>query len=94
MGPLRHLESRDSTQIAQALHSTPPIRRDPRLTPTLLHCAHALSIPVRLGIDFVAKPEHSSSHFNTLFVALNALSSFEMAVWPITYPPRLDASIV
>lgn len=57
MGPLRHLESRDSNQIAQALHSTPPIRRDPRLTPALLHCAHALSIPVRLGIDFVAKTQ-------------------------------------
>lgn len=57
MGPLRHLESRDSNQIAQALHNTPPIRRDPRLTPALLHCAHALSIPVRLGIDFVAKTQ-------------------------------------
>lgn len=57
MGPLRHLESRDSNQIAQALHDTPAIRRDPRLTPALLHCAHALSIPVRLGIDFVAKTQ-------------------------------------
>ena len=57
MGPLRHLESRDSNQIAHALHNTPPIRRDPRLTPALLHCAHALSIPVRLGIDFVAKTQ-------------------------------------
>lgn len=57
MGPLRHLESRDSMAIAAALHNTPPIRRDPRLTPALLHCAHALSIPVRLGIDFVAKTQ-------------------------------------
>lgn len=57
MGPLRHLESRDSNQIAQALHSTPSIHRDRRLTPALLHCAHALSIPVRLGIDFVAKTQ-------------------------------------
>lgn len=57
MGPLRHLETRDSGQIAHALHNTAPIRRDPRLTPALLHCAHALSIPVRLGIDFVAKTQ-------------------------------------
>ncbi|KAK5090830.1 hypothetical protein LTR05_001007 [Lithohypha guttulata] len=57
MGPLRHLETRDSSQIAHALHNTSPIRRDPRLTPALLHCAHALSIPVRLGIDFVAKTQ-------------------------------------
>lgn len=57
MGPLRHLETRDSMQIAQALRNTPPIRRDPRLTPALLHSAHALSIPVRLGIDFVARTQ-------------------------------------
>jgi hypothetical protein len=57
MGPLRHLESRDSVSIANALRNTPPIKRDPRLTPALLHSAHALSIPVRLGIDFVAKTQ-------------------------------------
>ena len=57
MGPLRHLETRDSTAIANALRNTPPIRRDHHLTPALLHSAHALSIPVRLGIDFVAKTQ-------------------------------------
>jgi hypothetical protein len=57
MGPLRHLETRDSMQIAHALNNTPDIKRDPRLTPALLHSAHALSIPVRLGIDFVAKTQ-------------------------------------
>ncbi|ETI23219.1 hypothetical protein G647_05017 [Cladophialophora carrionii CBS 160.54] len=57
MGPLRHLESRDAAQIASALLNTPDIRRDPRLTPALLHSAHALSIPVRLGIDFVARTQ-------------------------------------
>ena len=57
MGPLRHLETRDSLQIANALRNTPSIQRDPRLTPALLHSAHALSIPVRLGIDFVAKTQ-------------------------------------
>lgn len=57
MGPLRHLETRDSVQIAHALRNTPNIPRDPRLTPALLHSAHALSIPVRLGIDFVARTQ-------------------------------------
>ena len=57
MGPLRHLETRDATQIAASLLNTPDIRRDPRLTPALLHSAHALSIPVRLGIDFVARTQ-------------------------------------
>jgi hypothetical protein len=57
MGPLRHLETRDSMQIAHALRNTPDMKRDARLTPALLHSAHALSIPVRLGIDFVAKTQ-------------------------------------
>jgi len=57
MGPLRHLETRDPIRIADALRYTPPIARDPRLTSALLHSAHALSIPVRLGIDFVAKTQ-------------------------------------
>ncbi|KPI36900.1 Regulatory protein ADR1 [Cyphellophora attinorum] len=57
MGPLRHLETRDSVQIAHALRNTPDLQRDPRLTPALLHSAHALSIPVRLGIDFVARTQ-------------------------------------
>ena len=57
MGPLRHLETRDPEQIASSLFHTPDLRRDPRLTPALLHSAHALSIPVRLGIDFVARTQ-------------------------------------
>lgn len=57
MGPLRHLETRDPMQVALALRDSPSIQRDPRLTMALLHSAHALSIPVRLGIDFVAKTQ-------------------------------------
>ena len=57
MGPLRHLESRDPLQIAIALRESPPLHRNPRLIMALLHSAHALSIPVRLGIDFVAKTQ-------------------------------------
>jgi hypothetical protein len=57
MGPLRHLESRDSLQIAIALRDSPRLHRTPRLIMALLHSAHALSIPVRLGIDFVSKTQ-------------------------------------
>lgn len=57
LGPCRQLESRDPMQVATALHSTPRLQRSPRLIMALLHSAHALSIPVRLGIDFVAKTQ-------------------------------------
>ncbi|KAL9624993.1 MAG: hypothetical protein Q9160_000722 [Pyrenula sp. 1 TL-2023] len=57
LGPVRHLESRDPFQVAMALKEAPPLQRSPRLIMALLHSAHALSIPVRLGIDFVAKTQ-------------------------------------
>ncbi|KKY24488.1 putative c2h2 transcription factor [Phaeomoniella chlamydospora] len=57
LGPARQLESRDPVQIASALHATPRLQRSPRLLTALLHSAHALSIPIRLGVDFVAKSQ-------------------------------------
>ena len=57
MGPLRHLETRNPIQIAIALHESPQLERSPRLIMALLHSAHALSIPIRLGIDFVARTQ-------------------------------------
>jgi hypothetical protein len=57
MGPLRRLDSRDSLQIAISMRDSPPLQRQPRLILALLHSAHALSIPVRLGIDFVSKTQ-------------------------------------
>ena len=58
MGPLRHLESRDSLQIAISLRDSPRLQRNLRLIMALLHSAHALSIPIRLGIDFVSKTQN------------------------------------
>lgn len=93
MGPLRHLETRDSTQIAQALHAIPPIQRNPRLTPALLHCAHALSIPVKLGIDFVAKTQtffwsiqHSLCSLECAFLLSKWLHSLSRII-PDQQPP-------
>lgn len=100
MGPLRHLETRDATQIAASLLNTPDIRRDPRLTPALLHSAHALSIPVRLGIDFVARTQtffwsiqHSLCSLECAFLLskwLTVLSrlKFEPSAPPVTEHER------
>ncbi|KAI9374892.1 hypothetical protein BJX61DRAFT_237790 [Aspergillus egyptiacus] len=60
LGPHRALSSRDPTRIAAALAQLPPVDRNPRLIPALLHSAHALSIPVKLGVEFVAKSQHFS----------------------------------
>lgn len=63
-GPGRALGTRDPVQIAHALRNTPPLtlHRTPTHTPpklirALLHAAHALSIPVKIGIRLVAKTQ-------------------------------------
>lgn len=57
LGPCRNLASRNPVLIVEAFKSCPPLHRSPGLTPALLHAAHALSVPVRLGIPFVAKTQ-------------------------------------
>ncbi|KIX93912.1 uncharacterized protein Z520_10249 [Fonsecaea multimorphosa CBS 102226] len=57
LGPCRSLWSRDPLLIAASFRSCPPLQRSPRLSHAILQAAHALSIPVRLGINFVARTQ-------------------------------------
>ena len=57
LGPCRNLASRNPALIVEAFKSSPPLHRHSGLTPAILHAAHALSVPVRLGIDYVAKTQ-------------------------------------
>lgn len=57
LGPCRSLASRDPHLIVEAFQSCPGLKRHPSLAPSILHAAHALSVPVRLGIKFVAKTQ-------------------------------------
>jgi len=54
LGPYRLLEARDPILTADALFNAPQPEITERLIPALVYSAHTLSIPVRLGIDFVA----------------------------------------
>jgi hypothetical protein len=53
-GSIRRLDTWDPHQIALSLRNSLPAQRSDRLTRAALHCAHALSIPVKLGISYVA----------------------------------------
>ncbi|RMZ67614.1 regulatory amdA [Pyrenophora seminiperda CCB06] len=75
IGPYRHLESRDTDVIAKGLTQVPNIERNDNLLPALLYSTHALSIPVRLGIDRVAR---SQAFF---WSVQHAISSFECAIF-------------
>jgi hypothetical protein len=75
IGSHRHLESRDPCAIASALTQLPAIERNENMLSALLYSTHALSIPVRLGIDRVAR---SQAFF---WSVQHAISSFECAVF-------------
>lgn len=75
IGPHRHLESRNPDVIAAGLAQLPDIERNDNLLSALLYSTHALSIPVRLGIDRVAR---SQAFF---WSVQHAISSFECAIF-------------
>ncbi|KAL1635139.1 hypothetical protein SLS56_001891 [Neofusicoccum ribis] len=73
---VQSLRSWDAARIARSLHAggdQPSLAdRSPRLTRAALHCAHALSVPVKLGINFVA---HTQALYWSNQHALCALES-------------------
>jgi hypothetical protein len=75
IGPYRSLDLRDPAAICTSLLRLPPIQRNDNLLSALLYSTHALSIPVRLGIDRVAR---SQAFF---WSVQHAISSFECAVF-------------
>lgn len=56
-GPGRALDTRDPIQIAHAFRDSPSIKRTPKLVRAVLHSAHALSIPVKIGVRLVARTQ-------------------------------------
>ncbi|KAH8433038.1 uncharacterized protein LDX57_010677 [Aspergillus melleus] len=55
MSSYKILESRNPQEIAARLLNLPDLPHGPHLLPAMLHATHALSIPVKLGVDFVAR---------------------------------------
>ncbi|XHG01152.1 hypothetical protein AWENTII_004551 [Aspergillus wentii] len=70
----RQLQTWDPEAIARSLKENLSVQRSDRMTRAALHCAHALSTPIRLGINFVA---HSQA---VLWSNQHALCSLECAV--------------
>lgn len=55
--PAHALDTRDPVQIARAFLQSPPVTRNPKLVRAVLHAAHALSIPVKIGIRLVSRTQ-------------------------------------
>jgi len=75
LGAHKVLGSRDSHEIANRIIKIPSLPPGPHLLPAILHATHALSIPVRLGINFVAR-----SHAFVWSIQ-HSLCGFEFAIF-------------
>ena len=75
IGPCRRLDTREPQVIARALKASPPLIRSPLLSRAILQSAHALSIPVKIGIKYVA-------HTQTLMWSMqHSLCNLECALF-------------
>ena len=75
LGPCRNLASRDPKHIAAAFaYAAAAIRRSHDLINPVLQATHSLSIPIRMGINYVAKTQTSS------WSVQNSLSNLECAI--------------
>lgn len=93
-GPICSLASCNPTEIATSIWMSPPVQRSKRMTRAALHCAHALSIPIKLGINSIA-------HTRLFWSIQHAICSLECALlltkWlesvthPTLTPPRTEA---
>ncbi|KAJ5338243.1 hypothetical protein N7452_004971 [Penicillium brevicompactum] len=55
IGSYKILGTRDPQEIANRLLQMPRLPAGPHLLPAILHATHALSIPVKLGVNYVAR---------------------------------------
>ncbi|KAF7593657.1 hypothetical protein BBP40_011063 [Aspergillus hancockii] len=61
VGPRRALTTHDPHDIAASMdHHSPPLALNRRLTRAVLYSAHALSIPVKIGVNIVARNQASA----------------------------------
>ncbi|RYP89507.1 hypothetical protein DL770_004377 [Monosporascus sp. CRB-9-2] len=93
LNPSRTLETRDAGQIAQAFGDAPYLVRSVRLNRAVLQAIHALSMLVKLGVNYVARrkaSEWSMQHSLCNLECAILLSKWLMtlaAINPTTDPP-------
>lgn len=83
-GPYCALQTNDPLEVARALITGPPIIRNSGLVTALLHAAHGLSIPIRYGIEYVARTYSIYLSVQHSFSALE--SAFLLTRWLLSLP--------
>lgn len=85
LGPCRHLETRDPMRNARAFRDFPPLKRSSHIIRAVLQSAHALSIPVKIGIAFVARTQTFS--WSIQHSLCNLECAFLLSEFIFPFPP-------
>jgi hypothetical protein len=75
LGPHRSLETGDPVAIASAFCNAPRPAQTPQIYHAILQSIHALSIPVRLGVEYVARTQ------TLTWSTIHSLSNLECALF-------------
>lgn len=92
VGPWRALNSQDPHEIAMSIHRSPNLTTNPRLSRAVLYSAHALSIPVKIGVNIVT---HNQAFSWSLQHSLCALEcAFIISKWLIAIQRQISGGVI
>ncbi|CAG8091161.1 unnamed protein product [Penicillium olsonii] len=86
VGPWRALNTHDPSEIAESIHRSPDLEPTPKLTRAVLYSAHALSIPVKIGVNIVARNQAFAWSLQHSLCALEC--AFVLSKWLIAIQLR------
>ncbi|KAE8151438.1 hypothetical protein BDV25DRAFT_171465 [Aspergillus avenaceus] len=92
LGPWRALNTHNHHDVAMSIYRSPPLTTNRRLTRAVLYSAHALSIPVKIGVNIVT---HNQAFSWSLQHSLCALEcAFIMSKWLVAIIPQIAEGTV
>ncbi|KAL2844985.1 hypothetical protein BJY01DRAFT_247910 [Aspergillus pseudoustus] len=86
VGPWRALNTHDPNEIANSIHQSPGLEPTHKLNRAVLYSAHALSIPVKIGVNIVARNQAFTWSLQHALCALEC--AFVLSKWLIAMHSR------
>ncbi|KAL3460607.1 hypothetical protein BJX64DRAFT_178604 [Aspergillus heterothallicus] len=90
VGPWRALNTHDPSEIANSIHRSPDLEPTHKLTRAVLYSAHALSIPVKIGVNIVSRNQAFTWSLQHALCALEC--AFVLSKWLIAMHRRAPAT--
>ncbi|KAE8420048.1 hypothetical protein BDV36DRAFT_293697 [Aspergillus pseudocaelatus] len=92
VGPWRALNTHNPYEIAISMHQSPPLIPSPKLTHAVLYAAHALSIPVKIGVSIVTRSQAFTWSLQHSLCALEC--AFVVSKWLIVMGNRVSEVLI